>query len=99
MKDESLRLLLHLEAMSTQGPPHPWRRSCINIKGVHAKASHLPWTFICKPLPSLGSPEVSLLRSVDSLLSQVVGSPRTGIRNGCEPPCGCWELNHGPLEE
>jgi hypothetical protein len=19
--------------------------------------------------------------------------------NGCEPPCGCWELNSGPLEE
>jgi len=18
---------------------------------------------------------------------------------GCEPPCGCWELNSGPLEE
>jgi len=21
------------------------------------------------------------------------------IRDGCEPPCGCWELNSGPLEE
>jgi hypothetical protein len=21
------------------------------------------------------------------------------ITNGCEPPCGCWELNSGPLEE
>jgi hypothetical protein len=19
--------------------------------------------------------------------------------DGCEPPCGCWELNLGPLEE
>jgi hypothetical protein len=19
--------------------------------------------------------------------------------DGCEPPCGCWELNTGPLEE
>jgi len=19
--------------------------------------------------------------------------------DGCEPPCGCWELNSGPLEE
>jgi len=21
------------------------------------------------------------------------------IMDGCEPPCGCWELNSGPLEE
>jgi hypothetical protein len=21
------------------------------------------------------------------------------IANGCEPPCGCWELNSGPREE
>jgi hypothetical protein len=21
------------------------------------------------------------------------------IAHGCEPPCGCWELNSGPLEE
>ena len=21
------------------------------------------------------------------------------ITDGCEPPCGCWELNAGPLEE
>ena len=21
------------------------------------------------------------------------------ITDGCEPPCGCWELNLGPLEE
>ena len=21
------------------------------------------------------------------------------IMDGCEPPCGCWELNSGPQEE
>ena len=21
------------------------------------------------------------------------------ISDGCEPPCGCWEFNSGPLEE
>jgi hypothetical protein len=21
------------------------------------------------------------------------------FKDGCEPPCGCWELNSGPLEE
>jgi hypothetical protein len=28
--------------------------------------------------------------------------PEEGIRSHyrcCEPPCGCWELNSGPLEE
>jgi hypothetical protein len=29
-------------------------------------------------------------------------APEEGIgfhADGCEPPCGCWELNSGPLEE
>ena len=26
-------------------------------------------------------------------------SPGTGITDSCEPPCGRWELNPGPLEE
>lgn len=26
-------------------------------------------------------------------------SSGTGVSNGCEPPCGPWELNPGPLEE
>jgi hypothetical protein len=21
------------------------------------------------------------------------------IKDGCEPPCGCWDLNSGPLED
>jgi hypothetical protein len=28
-----------------------------------------------------------------------VTSPRTGVKKGCELPCGCWEVNLGPLEE
>ena len=28
-----------------------------------------------------------------------VGSPRTGVTDGCEPPCGCWESYLGPVEE
>jgi hypothetical protein len=24
---------------------------------------------------------------------------RIPFTGGCEPPCGCWELNSGPLEE
>jgi hypothetical protein len=25
--------------------------------------------------------------------------PEDPITDGCELPCGCWELNSGPLEE
>ena len=25
--------------------------------------------------------------------------PGTGVIDGCETPCGCWELNLGPLQE
>jgi hypothetical protein len=28
-----------------------------------------------------------------------VGSPGTGVRDSCDLPCKCWELNLGPLEE
>ena len=28
-----------------------------------------------------------------------VGSSGTGVTDGCELPCGCWEPNSGPLEE
>jgi hypothetical protein len=26
-------------------------------------------------------------------------APGTGVKDGCEPSCGCWELNPGPLQE
>jgi hypothetical protein len=26
-------------------------------------------------------------------------SSGTGVTDGCKLPCGCWELNPGPLEE
>ena len=35
-----------------------------------------------------------LLRSEEG-----IGSPRTGITDGCESPGGRWELNFGPLQE
>lgn len=28
-----------------------------------------------------------------------VGSPRPGVRGGCEPPRGCWELSLRPQQE
>ena len=32
-------------------------------------------------------------------LCEGVGSAGTGVTDSCELPCGCWELNPGPLEE
>jgi hypothetical protein len=26
-------------------------------------------------------------------------TPEEGLTDGCESPCGCWELNSGPLKE
>lgn len=28
-----------------------------------------------------------------------IESPTTGVTDGCEPPCGGWESNQGPLQE
>ena len=30
---------------------------------------------------------------------EAIGSPGVVVTDGCEPPCGCWELNPGPLLE
>lgn len=27
-----------------------------------------------------------------------INSPGNGIIDTCEPPCGCWDLNKGPLQ-
>ena len=32
-------------------------------------------------------------------LCEGVESPGTGVTESCELPCGCWDLNPGPLEE
>lgn len=28
-----------------------------------------------------------------------IRSPRFGVVDSCEPPCGFWELNQGPLKK
>lgn len=28
-----------------------------------------------------------------------IKSPETGVKGSCEPPCGCWEPDPGPLEK
>jgi hypothetical protein len=33
------------------------------------------------------------------VLHEGIGSPGIGVIDSCELPCGCWELNLGPLEE
>jgi hypothetical protein len=34
-----------------------------------------------------------------STFSLSSNTPEEGITYGCEPPCDCWELKSGPLEE
>lgn len=38
---------------------------------------------------------------VSNALKPAVGARdhRTGVTGGCEPPCGCWKLNPGLLQE
>lgn len=31
--------------------------------------------------------------------TKIIGSPRTGAADGCEPPHGGWEPHLGPLQE
>ena len=38
---------------------------------------------------------VSTLSLSSNTSEEAIGS----ITDGCEPPCGCWELNSGPLEK
>jgi hypothetical protein len=38
------------------------------------------------------------LLSSDTPREGIIGSYYS-ITGGCQPPCGCWELNSGPLEE
>jgi hypothetical protein len=33
------------------------------------------------------------------LIEEDIGTPRTGVTGGYEPPCGYRELNLGPLQE
>ena len=37
----------------------------------------------------------TLLLSLDDSLKRALNP----ITDGCEPPCSCWELDSGPLEE
>lgn len=30
---------------------------------------------------------------------EVIRFPGKGVKDGCTPPCGCWESNMGPQEE
>lgn len=32
-------------------------------------------------------------------LQEGTGCPETGVLEGCELPCGCWEPNLSPLQE
>ena len=35
----------------------------------------------------------------DQKMTPEIGFPVTGVTDGCELPCGCWEPNPSPLQE
>jgi hypothetical protein len=39
------------------------------------------------------------MRALSACLHVHLHARRDLITDGCEPPCGCWELNSGSLEE
>ena len=36
---------------------------------------------------------------VEARRGPLIGFPGTGVKNGCEPPCGFWKLNLGSVRE
>jgi hypothetical protein len=54
------------------------------------------WNFVCSVANSFFFFHLFYLYGILSLSSD---TPEEGITDGCEPPCGCWEMNSGPLEE
>ena len=43
--------------------------------------------------------KIYLLIYVSTLLLSSDTPEEDLVADGCEPPCGCWDLNFGPLEE
>jgi hypothetical protein len=41
----------------------------------------------------------ALVFCLHAYLCESAGSFGTGVIDSCELPCGCWEVNPGPLEE
>ena len=84
-------LTLHSKAIIFTLIVHPWRISCgLGHFTIHAQR----FLFFFKYL---------FIYYVSNILSVYMpaGQKRAPdlITDGCEPPCGCWELNSGPLEE
>jgi hypothetical protein len=71
---------------------------CVCVPGVLPRC--LSPVCVCMPgvLPRCLSP-VCVYAWCPGRPEEVATSPRTAFTNICEPPCGRWELNPGPLEE
>jgi hypothetical protein len=70
--------------------------------GVHSEVTPPPQSYLIynhEVLMATYLHEVLMAFCLHACLRESVRSPRTGVIDGCELPCGCWELNLGPLEE
>lgn len=50
-------------------------------------------------LPTCMSPCTTYITWCPGESEDAVQSPETGVKKGCEPPCGCWDLKLGSQEE
>lgn len=55
----------------------------------------LPMCFVCMSVVCI----FTCVCLVSTEAKEGIGSLRTGVVDGCEPPGGCWELSVGLLEE
>ena len=50
-------------------------------------------------VPACSGPKIYLLLYISTLSSDTPEEGSDLITGGCEPPCGCWDLNSVPSEE
>ena len=98
-----LGLLWDWNGGSTQKLERPPRGPIFPVLGIYLK--DFKSTCPRNPCTSvfLFFPNIYLFYYAYNILSACMpaGQKRASdpITDGCEPPCGCWELNSGPLEE
>jgi hypothetical protein len=69
------------------------RSTCLCLQSAGSKGDHSAFSLLSYTTQDLSCPGVALHHSAHWHSQKRVLDP---ITDGCEPPCGCWELNSGP---
>jgi hypothetical protein len=89
----SLIPCIHLSPLPLIHLSHSWTRNLVQDLYTIGK-----WGAMC--IPALKKGLLIWFIWVDCICLQTHQKKAPDpITDGCEPPCGCWELNLGPLEE